>query len=157
MKDYYAILEIPENADGQEIKKAYRKLVKKYHPDAAGKDAAKQKQLEKMYAILQEAYECLGDEEKRKRYDEARKRQKSSVGRGTARPGRQNPVSGQTDQSKRGPIPNMGQFERFFGFRPGDGLEAYQDKQVKKGQKQGPVCPDEIFRQFFGVSHGRKG
>lgn len=131
MKDYYAILEISENADGQEIKKAYRKLVKKYHPDVAGKDAAKQKQLEEMYAIVQEAYECLGDEEKKKRYDEARKR--------------------------HGPVPDMGQFERFFGFRPGASSETYQDKQGKKSQKQGPVCPDEIFRQFFGVPHGRKG
>lgn len=148
MKDYYAILEISENADGQEIKKAYRKLVKKYHPDVAGKDAAKQKQLEKMYAIIQEAYECLGDEEKRKRYDEARKRPSSS--------GRQKPASGKAAQPGHGPVPDMGQFERFFGFRPGAGSETYQDKQAKKGQKQGPVCPDEMFRQFFGVPHGRK-
>ncbi len=148
MKDYYAILEISENADGQEIKKAYRKLVKKYHPDVAGKDAAKQKQLEEMYAIVQEAYECLGDEEKRKRYDEARKRQASS--------GRQKTASGQSAPPGHGPVPGMGQFERFFGFRPGAGPETYQDKQAKKGQKQGPVCPDEIFQQFFGVPHGRK-
>lgn len=148
MKDYYAILEISENADGQEIKKAYRKLVKKYHPDVAGKDAAKQKQLEKMYAIVQEAYECLGDEEKRKRYDEARKRQASS--------GRQKPASGQAAQPGHSPVPDMGQFERFFGFRPGAGPETYRNKQGKKGQKQGPVCPDEIFQKFFGVSHGRK-
>lgn len=153
MKDYYAILEIAENAEDQEIKKAYRRLAKKYHPDAVGNDTVKQK---KMYDI-QEAYECLGDEEKRKRYDEDRKRQTSSQREGTVRPGRKTSVSGQNGQTGQDTVPDMGQFERFFGFRPGEGMETYQNKQRKKEQKQGPVCPDEIFRQFFGTSHGRKG
>lgn len=153
MKDYYAILEIEENANGQEIKKAYRRLAKKYHPDAVGDDIVKQK---KMYAI-QEAYECLKDEEKRKRYDEARKRQTSSQRKGTAYSGRKTSTSGQDRQMRQDTVPDMGQFERFFGFRPGEGMETYQNQQRKKEQKQGPVCPDEIFRQFFGASHGRKG
>ncbi len=153
MKNYYAILGIEENADGQEIKKAYRRLAKKYHPDAVGDDIVKQK---KMYAI-QEAYECLGDEEKRKRYDEARKRQTSSQREGTVHPGSKTSTSGQTRQTGQDTVPGMGQFERFFGFRPGEGMETYQNKQRKKEQKQGPVCPDEIFRQFFGASHEGKG
>ena len=41
MKNYYAILEISENADEQEIKKAYRRLAKKYHPDVVKDDTAK--------------------------------------------------------------------------------------------------------------------
>ena len=65
MKNYYAILEISENADSQEIKRAYRRLAKKYHPDAVRDDAVK---MQKMYEI-QEAYGCLGEEEKRRRYD----------------------------------------------------------------------------------------
>lgn len=60
MKNYYAILEISENADSQEIKRAYRRLAKKYHPDAVRDDAVK---MQKMYEI-QEAYGCLGEEEK---------------------------------------------------------------------------------------------
>ena len=52
MKNYYAILEISENADSQEIKRAYRRLAKKYHPDAVRDDAVK---MQKMYEI-QEAY-----------------------------------------------------------------------------------------------------
>lgn len=74
MKNYYAILEISENADSQEIKRAYRRLAKKYHPDAVRDDAVK---MQKMYEI-QEAYGCLGEEEKRRRYDEGRKRESSS-------------------------------------------------------------------------------
>lgn len=66
MKNYYAILEISENADSQEIKRAYRRLAKKYHPDAVRDDAVK---MQKMYEI-QEAYGCLGEEEKRRRYPE---------------------------------------------------------------------------------------
>ena len=48
MKNYYAILEISENADSQEIKRAYRRLAKKYHPDAVRDDAVK---MQKMYEI----------------------------------------------------------------------------------------------------------
>ena len=56
MKDYYAILGIKENADAQEIKKAYRKLVKIYHPDVVKEDKEKTRQ---MYAI-QEGNSTVG-------------------------------------------------------------------------------------------------
>lgn len=155
MKDYYAILGIREDADAQEIKKAYRRLAKEYHPDAAGDDTVRQKN---MYAI-QEAYECLRDTEKKKRYDEARKRPEPSRGKEAARPGRgrPDPVSGRTAGQAQNITGGMGQFERFFGFQPGKGMETYQNQQVKKDKNQGPVCPDQLFRQFFGAPYGRKG
>lgn len=90
MKDYYAILEIPENADIQKIKRAYRKLAKRYHPDVVRDDAVK---MQRMYDI-QEAYECLGDPENRKRYDAAgKKRAWASKGTGDS-PGRQKTAAG---------------------------------------------------------------
>ena len=55
MNDYYAILEVAEDANEQEIKKAYRRLAKIYHPDAVGDDSVK---IQRMYDI-QEAYQCL--------------------------------------------------------------------------------------------------
>ena len=60
--DYYKILGVSRTADAEEIKKAYRKLARKHHPDAGG-DEAKFKQ-------INEAYEVLSDEKKRKMYDQ---------------------------------------------------------------------------------------
>ena len=67
--DYYRILEIKEDADFSEIKKKYRKLAIKYHPDKnPGDDEAVKK-----FREITEAYEILGDEKKRKEYDNKRK------------------------------------------------------------------------------------
>ena len=68
MKDYYGILGVSEQAAEKDIKAAYRKLAKLYHPDVVKDDADK---TQRMYEI-QEAYQCLGDEESRKKYDRAR-------------------------------------------------------------------------------------
>jgi len=69
-KKYYEILEILENATPAEIKKAYRKLATKWHPDkfATKSLAERQKATEKMQE-LNEAYGVLGNEENRRRYD----------------------------------------------------------------------------------------
>lgn len=64
-KDYYKILGVDRNASQEEIKKAYRKLAKKYHPDSNPGD----KNAEEKFKEINEAYEVLGDEEKRKKYD----------------------------------------------------------------------------------------
>lgn len=64
--DYYSILGVSKTASGDDIKKAYRKLARKYHPDINPNDeAAKQK-----FQQINEANEVLSDVEKRKKYDE---------------------------------------------------------------------------------------
>ncbi len=63
--DYYEILEISRDADKTEIKKAYRKMAKKYHPDKNGGD----KEAERMFKLCNEAYQVLSDDEKRAIYD----------------------------------------------------------------------------------------
>lgn len=64
-KDYYEILGVSKNADEKEIKSAYRKLAKKYHPDLhQGDEAAAEK-----FKEVSEAYEVLSDKDKRKKYD----------------------------------------------------------------------------------------
>ena len=60
--DYYKTLGVPRDADADAIKKAFRKLARKHHPDAGG-DEAKFKE-------INEAYEVLSDEKKRKLYDQ---------------------------------------------------------------------------------------
>ncbi len=65
-KDYYAILGVPKSAAQKDIKSAYRKLARKWHPDANPKNP---KEAEEKFKELSEAYEVLGDPEKRKKYD----------------------------------------------------------------------------------------
>jgi DnaJ-class molecular chaperone len=65
-KDYYAVLGVPKNAPQKDIKSAYRKLARKWHPDANPTNA---KEAEEKFKELSEAYEVLGDAEKRKKYD----------------------------------------------------------------------------------------
>lgn len=64
-KDYYATLGVPKGASHDEIRKAFRKLARQYHPDVA-KD---KKAAETKFKEINEAYEVLGDAEKRKKYD----------------------------------------------------------------------------------------
>ncbi len=64
-KDYYKILGVDKKASQEEIKKAYRKLAVKYHPDKNPGD----KEAENMFKLINEANEVLGDPEKRKKYD----------------------------------------------------------------------------------------
>lgn len=65
-KDYYAILGVPKNAAEKDIKSAYRKLARKWHPDA---NPNSPKEAEEKFKEISEAYEVLGDPEKRKKYD----------------------------------------------------------------------------------------
>ena len=65
-RDYYEVLGIGRNADAKEIKKAYRKLAKKYHPDMNPGD----KQAEQKFKEVTEAYNVLSDTEKKKLYDQ---------------------------------------------------------------------------------------
>src|SRR5258705_1741594 len=65
-KDYYEVLGVPRAASEEDIKKAFRKLARQYHPDVA-KD---KKTAEQKFKEINEAYEVLGDPAKRKKYDE---------------------------------------------------------------------------------------
>jgi len=70
MKDYYQILGVSDNASQEEIKRAFRKLAFKYHPDT---NPGNEKQVEERFKEINEAYGVLGDKDKRQQYDFARK------------------------------------------------------------------------------------
>jgi curved DNA-binding protein len=65
-KDYYKVLGVPRNASDEDIKKAFRKLARQYHPDVA----KEKKGAEEKFKEINEAYEVLGDPQNRKKYDD---------------------------------------------------------------------------------------
>ncbi|HWV58391.1 MAG TPA: DnaJ domain-containing protein, partial [Longimicrobiales bacterium] len=67
-KDYYKILDVPETASADDIKKAYRRLAKKYHPDANANDPGAAER----FKAIAEAYSVLSDPERRRQYDQVR-------------------------------------------------------------------------------------
>ena len=64
-RDYYVVLGVDKNASEKDIKKAYRKLAMKYHPDVSEEEGAEEK-----FKEVSEAYAVLSDDEKRQRYDQ---------------------------------------------------------------------------------------
>jgi molecular chaperone DnaJ len=77
-KDYYHVLGVAKNASQAEIKKAYRKLAQRYHPDANPGDTSAEERFKEISA----AYDVIGDEEKRKQYDQVREMAASGFGGG---------------------------------------------------------------------------
>lgn len=115
-KDYYAVLGVSESASPEEIKKSYRKLARKYHPDVSKEDNADEK-----FKDLGEAYEVLKDPEKRAEYDQLRKYGAQSDGSFQPPPGWQSASGfgggGYTDTDSR-------QFSDFFEQMFGGGQSA---------------------------------
>jgi molecular chaperone DnaJ len=137
-KDYYETLGVPRSADAEEIRKAYRKLARKYHPDLNPGDKAS----EDRFKNVQEAYDVLNDEEKRKTYDQY----------GFYSPNMPPPNGG------------AGGGPGFGGFDFGDYMR--QQQQRGSGAGAGTATGEDtegfgggsfrdIFGQFFGGGRGR--
>ena len=148
MKDYYRILDISINATKDEVKKAFRSLAKKYHPDRNVND---ENALRKFQEV-NEAYEVLSNEDSRREYDKKKSsfEQKDSTGTNSENNKSNNDKRKYQDKSES--IENLNKyFESFFGF---DANSNKINKDKLKTQKN-PIDTSNMFESFF-KPHSKK-
>ena len=147
-RDYYEVLGVNKNATDEELKKAYRKLAKKYHPDA---NPDNKKEAEAKFKEVNEAYETLSDSQKRKMYDQFGPDGPQGFG------GAGGPFGGQGgyysySTSDFGDFGDLGDiFSSFFGGGFGGRTSSRRQNGPKKGADLN-VHMDITFEQaFLGV------
>ena len=135
--DYYQILGIDEQATEEQVKQAYRKLAKQYHPDLHPGDA----KAEARFKDIVEAYGILGNREKRKTYDEKRKKDSEVMVKKT----RTQATTPEMD------IQNFTKhMESYFGFAFSGAAES--KKTNKENKQQGnPLDMTKMFEGFMGI------
>lgn len=135
--NYYNILGLSDGASEDEIKKAYRKLAKKYHPDLNPGD----KKAAAMFLKVKEAYEALTDPNFKGSSHSSTTKEKKNQQKANTSP----PPTGQ-------PFDFAGvnkSFENFFGFNAETGQVVNEDK-LNKNQKKNPLDTSDFFSAFMG-------
>ncbi len=140
-KDFYAVLGVPENADEKELKKAYRKLAQRYHPDKHPGD----KQAEEKFKEISHAYDILSDPKKRKQYDEGRRLLRSGVRFGGPFGG----FSGGFPEGVFGGFEDLGIFADLFGAGFGGARRA--SRRTARGQDIHTEIWIDFEDAFFGA------
>ncbi len=131
-QDYYETLGVARSASADEIKQAFRKLARLYHPDVAKNKVAG----EAKFKEINEAYEVLGDPEKRKRYDELGPNWQDDGPGARGRP----PAPGGEPDFEFGGTGFSDFFESFFSNRPG-GFGSSAGSAPRAGAAEGFVHP----------------
>jgi curved DNA-binding protein len=152
-KDYYKTLGVPKNASQDEIKKAYRKLAVKYHPDKNPNN----KQAEEKFKEISEANDVLSDTEKRKKYDQfGEKWSNYEAASGGGRPGYgPRPGTGYTTMEEEDLRDLFGGggfsdiFENIFGERKG---KRSYGRQTFKGSDYNAVLEITLEEAYTGIS-----
>ncbi len=150
MKNYYEILNLKSTATADEIKKSYRTLAKKYHPDQNEGD----KNIAEKFAEVNEAYTVLSNEEERKKYDErlngATHSQNPFGSRDNTNENTKNGANVNRDFNMSEQMFNsMGSgrgFEDYFGFNP-------KTKEVNLDNKKNnsdAMRTEDAFKHIFG-------
>ena len=139
--DYYKILEVSENADILKIKKQYRKLAMKYHPDRnAGDERAAKK-----FREITEAYEVLSNEKRRKEYDYKRENENNHTKKKNDKENFKNKYSENNfsfgKEFFKSAAEMKGMFENSFGI----------DKMVKNKAKDEKESVKSRFESFFDM------
>lgn len=138
--NFYAILGVPQDADINDIKQKYRKLVKECHPDIHPGDV----KAEERFKQISQAYAVLADKEKRKEYD------KELNGRKTADVNQKKKKSGGS-QDRRQPFQPEDfakEFSDFFGFTAQNAPE--KEKKDAKDIRRNPLDTSAIFEKYMG-------
>lgn len=154
--DYYKTLGVKETASEEEIKKAFRKLAKKHHPDTQGGDKA----AEERFKHISEAYEVLGDKKRRQEYDELRRNPQGAAGFdpsgfGYGRPG-QGFERTVTYTGDEGDFSDF--FEMFFGRGRGSGdFDMFSGRSARNRSMPGQDVEAEIeITAAEGFSGGKR-
>jgi curved DNA-binding protein len=137
-KDYYATLGVPRTASDQDIKKAFRKLARKFHPDVA-KD---KKAAEEKFKEINEAYEVLSDPDKRGKYDQYGASWKEGGGFQPPPSGERHGADGaQSQEFHFGGTGFSDFFEQLFGRsgRGGFGFGGHDFEADESGRPRGPA------------------
>lgn len=152
--NYYEILGVNRNATAQEIKKAYRQLAKKWHPDLNrdNVEVAGKKMRE-----INVAYDTLSNEVSRIDYDkkldaEAAKSAKQSTRQETPKTSRKNSAATSSSKVDFGNINSS--FESFFGFNPKTHEVTNEDKLntfSADRKKKNPLDTTDFFEKFMGI------
>lgn len=150
--DYYEVLGVPKFASDKDIKKSYRKLALKYHPDKV-KDEKDKEEAEKIFVAVNEAYGVLSDEEKKQIYDKYGKQGLEVHERGG------DPQASGFGSGFDGSFNGFsGGFNGFNGFG-GPGGSGGQHFQYSSGGHHGNFDPFKMFDQFFsggGMNSGNQ-
>lgn len=139
MKDFYQILGVKPDATEEEIKKAFRSLAKKYHPDMHPDDAT----MEAKFKEVNDAYAVLSDSKKRTEYDLSRNGQTNTKEKKQERENTR-----QAKQAEKVDFSQMHKsFEQFFGFDP----KTKEVTNEEKLKKQNPLDTTDLFEKFMGM------
>ena len=142
-KDYYEILGVEKSADAKEIKKAYRKLAREFHPDVNHDPGAEEK-----FKEIAEAYEVLGDEDKREQYD--------SIGTGYSAgqdfrppPGWEHGAGTEYEYRTAGDFSDF--FEQMFGGRGGPSFRTEYRRPPMRGADHEAEIEVSLQEAFDGI------
>ena len=144
--NYYQILGLQRDVSQEEIKKAYRRIAKQYHPDSNPGN----REAEKKFKEASEAYEVLSNEEKRENYDH-----KLTTEWNKPKPTK----TAENKTTVKQPFPFFSteeSFEHFFGFCPLDNKTDSGKNRKTSNTKTKPLDTTEMFERYMGIRNPKK-